>query len=106
VQLTFKGSDDPKTSGILLTWTDERLVPDIAVIALKGDGPMVNLDEDGDVNVILLSANPSVDPASLKLPEGATGAAAVPYDAATNGRDYWLSPGAPPSRSTSLASTA
>ncbi|MEJ2590345.1 MAG: hypothetical protein P8178_02905 [Candidatus Thiodiazotropha sp.] len=95
VVLDSKGHDTPGKSGILLTWAKKRLVPDIAVIALKGDGPMVSKDVDGDINVVPLSANPAVDIASLKLPEGATGAAAVPYDAATKGRDYWLSPGAP-----------
>ena len=90
-----KGHDTPGKSGILLTWAQKRLVPDIAVIALKGNGPLVSKDEDGDINVSILSANPAVDPKSLKLPKGATGAMAVPYDAATNGRDYWLSPGAP-----------
>ena len=89
------GGDTPGESGILLTWAQERLVPDIAVIALKGSGPLVKKDADGDINVTILSANPAVDPAGLKLPKGATGAAAVPYDAATHGRDYWLSPGAP-----------
>jgi hypothetical protein len=92
---TKDGGDDPEKSGIMLTWAAKRLVPDIAVIALKGKGPMVNKDEDGDVNVVPLSANPAVDIKSIKLPEGATGALAVPYEAATNGRDYWLSPGAP-----------
>jgi hypothetical protein len=90
-----KGHDTPGKSGILLTWAKERTVPDIAVIALKGNGPMVSKDADGDVSVVPLSANPAVDIASLELPAGATGAAAVPYDAATNGRDYWLSSGAP-----------
>ncbi len=56
---------------------------------------MVSKDEDGDINVSILSANPAVDIKTLKLPAGATGATAVPYDAATHGRDYWLSPGAP-----------
>ncbi|EGV51189.1 hypothetical protein [Candidatus Endoriftia persephone] len=95
VVLNDKGEDTPGKSEILHTWAKDRMVPDIAVIALKGDGPMVNKDEDGDINVVPLSANPAVDIASLKLPEGATGAAAVPYDAATHGRDYWLSPGQP-----------
>ncbi len=95
VVLDAKGHDTPGKSGILLTWAKKRTVPDIAVIALKGNGPMVSKDEDGDINVVPLSANPAVDIASLKLPEGATGAAAVPYEAATHGRDYWLSPGAP-----------
>ncbi len=95
VVLDAKGHDTPGKSGILLTWAEKRLVPDIAVIALKGKGPMVSKDVDGDINVVPLSANPAVDPKSLKLPAGATGATAVPYSAATHGRDYWLSPGAP-----------
>lgn len=95
VVLDDKGRDTPDKSGILLTWAQKRTVPDIAVIALQGNGPMVTKDEDGDINVKILSANPAVDIKSLKLPDGATGAAAVPYDAATNGRDYWLAPGVP-----------
>lgn len=95
VVLNSKGEDTPGESGILKTWAVNRMVPDIAVIALQGNGPMVSKDEDGDVNVMILSANPAVDVKSLKLPAGATGATAVPYDAATHGRDYWLSPGAP-----------
>src|ERR1035437_7138190 len=95
VVLNSKGEDTPGKSGILQTWAVNRLVPDIAVIALKDNGPMVSKDEDGDINVTILSANPAVDVKSLKLPAGATGAAAVPYDAATDGRDYWLSPGVP-----------
>jgi hypothetical protein len=95
VVLNARGEDTPEASGILLTWAQKRLVPDIAVIALQGKGPMVSKDEDGDISVSILSANPAVDVKSLKLPAGATGAMAVPYDAATHGRDYWLSPGAP-----------
>jgi hypothetical protein len=95
VVLNDKGEDTPGKSGILETWAAKRLVPDIAVIALKDGGPMVTKDEDGDINVSILSANPAVDVKSLKLPAGATGALAVPYDAATNGRDYWLAPGIP-----------
>ena len=89
------GHDDPGKSGILLTWAKDRLVPDIGVIAMKNDQPLISKDVDGDINVTLLSANPSTKLADLKLPEGATGVAAVPYDAASHGRDYWLSPGAP-----------
>ena len=95
VVLNSKGQDTPDVSGILKTWSAKRMVPDIAVIALKDNGPLVSKDEDGDINVSILSANPAVDIRSLKLPAGATGAAAVPYDAATHGRDYWLSPGSP-----------
>ena len=95
VVLDDKGHDTPGKSGILETWAVKRLVPDIAVIAMAADGPLVTKDEDGDINVTILSANPAVDVKSLKLPAGATGAAAVPYDAATHGRDYWLSAGVP-----------
>lgn len=95
VVLNEKSEDTPESSGILLTWAKKRTVPDIAVIALSGNGPLVAKDEDGDVSVSILSANPAVDTKSLKLPEGATGATAVPYEAATHGRDYWLSAGAP-----------
>jgi hypothetical protein len=95
VVLNDKGEDTPGQSGILKTWAKDRMVPDIAVIALKDGGPMGSKDEDGDFNVTILSANPAVDIKKLKLPPGATGATAVPYDAATHGRDYWLSPGAP-----------
>ncbi len=95
VVLDKNGHDTEGKSGILLTWAKKRLVPDIAVIALKGKGPLVHKDEDGDINVTILSANPAVNVASLELPAGATGAAAVPYEAATHGRDYWLSAGAP-----------
>ncbi len=94
VVLDSKGHDTDD-SGVMLTWASDRLVPDIAVIALKGNGPMASKDVDGDISVVPLSANPAVDIKSLKLPEGATGATAVPYAAATHGRDYWISPGAP-----------
>jgi len=92
VVLNDKGED---TGPILENWSAKHLVTDIAVIALKGNGPMVSKDEDGDINVVPLSANPAVDPASLKLPEGATGATAVPYSAASHGKDYWLAGGVP-----------
>lgn len=80
---------------ILRVWSRDRTVPDIAVIATKGGKPVVHMDEDGDPNVVILSADPKVDIASLELPKGADGAMAVPYEAASNGRDYWLAPGVP-----------
>ncbi len=95
VQLTKDGKDNPATSGILLTWAKDRLVPDIGIIAMQNDKPLISKDEDGDINVTILSANPKTPQQQLKLPEGATGSAAVPYDAASRGRDYWLSAGAP-----------
>jgi mono/diheme cytochrome c family protein len=73
-------------SGVTLTWAQKRTVPDIAVIAVTEKGPVVSKDADGDVNVKILSANPS---------DKIKGGMAVPYDAATHGRDYWLSSGEP-----------
>jgi len=95
VVLDKNGHDTPGKSGILMTWSKDRMVPDIGVIAMKDGAPLVTLDEDGDVNVSLLSANPSAKLSSLQLPEEATGIAAVPYSAASHGKDYWLSPGVP-----------
>ncbi len=89
------GHDTPTKSGILLTWSKTRMTPDIAVIATKDGKPLITKDADGDVNVSILSANPTAKLASLSLPKEATGIAAVPYSAASHGRDYWLSPGAP-----------
>ena len=94
VELTSEGKDS-LDSGIVQTWAPDRMVPDIAIIALKGNGPMGSKDEDGDFSVVPVSANPAVDIASLTLPEGATGALAVPYTAATHGKDFWLSAGEP-----------
>ena len=95
VQLTKNGTDDPEKSGILLNWAKDRLVADLGVVAMNKGKPLISKDEDGDINVSLLSPNPSAKLSSLTLPDGATGAAAVPYDAASHGRDYWLSPGVP-----------
>ncbi len=89
------GHDSPDKSGILLTWSKQRMAPDIGVIAMKEGKPLIRMDEDGDINVSLLAANPSAKLASLKLPDQADGVAAVSYDAASHGRDYWLSAGEP-----------
>ncbi len=95
VALDKNGQDTPGKSGILLTWAKERLVPDIAVIAMQGEEPLLGKDEDGDLSVTILSADPKAKPDTLKLPKGASGAKAVSYDAADHGRDYWLAPGEP-----------
>ncbi|MBC8520359.1 MAG: hypothetical protein H8D24_08165 [Gammaproteobacteria bacterium] len=95
VVLDADGNDTPGKSQILALWDPEIAHPDIAVIAIKDGGPMGSRDEDGDFSVIPLSANPAVDVASLTLPEGADGAMAVPYNAATHGKSYWLSAGEP-----------
>jgi hypothetical protein len=95
VVLDKNGRDTPGKSGILLTWAKERLVPDIAVIAMQGEEPLLHKDEDGDLSVTVLSADPKAKLDGLKLPQGATGAKAVSYEAADHGRDYWLAPGEP-----------
>ncbi len=86
---------------------------DVATIEVDGSGnPVVTTDADGDISVNILSfcttadcintinankadssqwrypANPFIDPASNR-------AAAVPFSAATDGRDHWLSAGEP-----------
>jgi hypothetical protein len=55
---------------------------------MKDGAPLITKDEDGDVNVTLLSANPSAKLSSLQLPAEATGIAAVSYSAASHGKDY------------------
>lgn len=89
------GHDTPEKSGILKNWAKDHRVPDIAVIATIDGKPLIKKDEDGDANVSILSANPSVKMSKLTVPEEANGVMAVPYDAASHGRDYWLSPGEP-----------
>lgn len=95
VVLNARGEDTPGQSGVLLTWAEKRTVPDIAMIATLDGSPVVEKDEDGDPNVAIVAANPAMEKKRLTLPPGADGAVAVPYDAATHGRDYWLSAGAP-----------
>ncbi len=95
VVLNSKGEADVSKSHALDFWKSDHMTPDIAVIALKGNGPLVSKDVDGDINVSILSANPKAKIDSSKLPKGATGSTAVPYSAATHGKEYWLSAGEP-----------
>lgn len=81
-------SGEDKDSGVIMTWAKDRTVPDIAVIEIKEGKPVALLDKDGDANVNILSANPAK---SSDFENGL----AVPYEAATHGRDYWLSAGEP-----------
>ena len=74
-------------SGVVRTWDREgQKIADIARIKVDADGQPVltDPDVDGDRSVIIVDTDPL----------GAEGAA-VPYDAATHGRDYWLAPGEP-----------
>jgi hypothetical protein len=84
-RVPLKGEDTD--SGVLRTWDRQgQKIADIARIKVddKGQIVMTQPDEDGDRSVIV------VDPD----PDGHEGLA-VPYDAATHGRDYWLAPGEP-----------
>lgn len=84
-RVPLKGED--KDSGVLRTWDrDGQKIADIARIKVDSKGkPLLSApDEDGDRSVIIADIDP----------QGAAGVA-VPYDAATHGRDYWLAPGEP-----------
>ncbi len=88
-----KNADGEDTGTTLNTWksaADGRTTPAIAVIATDGKNPVISKDADNDVNVKILDANPSH--ASQFAEENGF---AAPYEAATHGRDYWLSPGEP-----------
>jgi hypothetical protein len=80
-------SGEDTKSGVFGTWnrTGQTIAP-IARIQVDAQGQPVLTpsDEDGDQSVIIADMNPN-----------GTKGTAVPYDAATNGRDYWLAPGEP-----------
>jgi mono/diheme cytochrome c family protein len=83
VPLTGRDTD----SGVLRTWDRHgQKIADIARIKTdeKGNPLLTAADVDGDRSVIIADIDPL----------GSTGIA-VPYDAATHGRDYWLAPGEP-----------
>ncbi len=89
VQLDENGHD---TGATLNPWlpAGQRSTAAIAVIATDGKGPVISKDADGDLNVQILSANPNVADRFAEQH-----GVAAPYEAATQGRDYWLSPGEP-----------
>jgi hypothetical protein len=62
----------------------------IGVVATDGRAPIVSKDIDGDISVKLIDLNPNH--AGQHTAEKGV---AAPYEAATQGRDYWLSPGVP-----------
>ncbi len=83
----------------------------VATIEVGPDGPVVTTDKDGDISVNILSfcttpdcvatinAN-KADPSQWRYPvnpftDTANTAVAVPFSAATDGRDHWLSAGEP-----------
>ncbi len=89
VKLDKKGHDvghnlDPWRS------SKERTSAAIGIVATSKGVPVMAKDGDGDILVKLIDANPN-NAAAHKDQNGF----AAPYDAATGGRDYWLSPGVP-----------
>lgn len=84
------GRDTGNTAGPWKTAKQGRENAPIGVIATDGKNPVVSKDSDGDISVKLLAANPD------HLSRFAADKGVAPsYDAATHGRDYWLSPGVP-----------
>jgi len=84
-RVPLEGADTD--SGVLRTWNREgQKIADVARIKIDSEGQpvMTEPDVDGDQSVIIVDTDPL----------GAEGMA-VPYDAATHGRDYWLAPGEP-----------
>jgi hypothetical protein len=90
VSFDDKGRDAGFTSGPWKSAGEGRENAPIGVIATDGKNPLISRDSDGDISVELLDMNPdNVDQYRDKK------AVAPSYDAATQGRDYWLSPGVP-----------
>ncbi len=85
-----KGRDTGETLNAWKSAAQGRTTAAIGVIATNGKSPIIHKDADGDVSVVLLDANPNhvAQHADQK-------GVAAPYEAATQGRDYWLSPGVP-----------
>ncbi len=90
VVLNDKGEDTGRTLDAWKPAAAGRITDNIAVIATQEGKPVVEKDADGDVNVRLLDANPN-NAAAHAQHNGFS----APYEAATHGRDYWLSVGVP-----------
>ena len=90
VKINDKGKDTGETLNAWKSAKQGRTTTPIAVIATENGKPVVSKDADGDINVSLLDANPNNAAAHADK-----NGFAAPYEAATHGRDYWLSPGEP-----------
>jgi hypothetical protein len=90
VVLDANGRDTGNTAGAWKTARQGRENAPIGVIASDGRNPVFNQDSDGDISVKLLAMNPD-DLVRFSDQKGI----APSYDVATQGRDYWLSPGVP-----------
>ena len=90
VALDASGMDSGLTDTPWRSAKEGRHTAPVGVIASDGKNPLVVKDADGDVSVKLIDMNPN------RVTEHAGEKAVAPsYDAATQGRDYWLSPGVP-----------
>jgi hypothetical protein len=90
IVINEKGRDIGYSSEAWKSAKQGRLTAAIGVIATDGKNPILSKDSDGDISVALLDANPNnVDQYRDKK------AVAPSYEAATQARDYWLSPGVP-----------
>ncbi|WP_372522476.1 hypothetical protein [Sulfuricaulis sp.] len=72
----------------------------VATIEIRGGGPFVTTDADGDISVRILDFCTTPDcvaaaQAVLNAEHNGGTAVPVPFSAATDGRDHWLSPGEP-----------
>ena len=90
VRLDPTGHDRGSTNAAWRTAAEGRVTASIGVVATDGKNPIVSKDADGDVSVKLVDMNPNLV-AAHQSEKGV----APPYDAATQGRDYWISPGVP-----------
>jgi len=97
---------DPKTTADAFeVWNELEADANIATIEVNASGnPVVTTDPDGDVSVNILSfcttalcvTDINTNKASYSYIDAANDSgAAVPFSAATDGRDHWLSPGVP-----------
>ena len=97
---------DPKTSQDTFAIWNKPGVSDHAdanvatIEILAGGSPKVNFDGDGDPSVRILDFCTTPDcvaaaQATLNAEGNGSTAVAVPFAAATDGRDHWLSPGEP-----------
>ena len=101
---------DPKDNVLGLTpdgvdrthaiWNPANTDADVATIEVRGGAPYGTTDADGDFSVRILDfcTTPAcvADAQALLDSEGNGGTAvAVPFSAATDGRDHWLAPGEP-----------
>jgi hypothetical protein len=97
---------DPKTTAnAFAVWNDPGVqdYPDanVATIEILSNGsPKVTLDGDGDVSVRILDFCTTTDCVAaaqtvLNNEHNGSTAVAVPFAAATDGRDHWLAPGEP-----------